>query len=796
MCRPEAPESDAGTGETGGTGSPTQTIPLTGPTGPTETSLTAPAGGTATASFSFTATAGHTYRFTCGKGTLETFSVRVRDEHGQELASGLVHSSDRRVAVEPRSAREETLSIEVSTSGAGTFIWQLEDLGPDDHGNTVKLATERASSPDTFTGRFDYVGDADIFSVDPQQGFFYRLSCNRPEYPRPGPWSLAVWNTRGERVSAVDIPGSDDTRRQTSYEATSTERVFFSVSSQPGAAASTYTCILEAFGGDDHGNIPFWATALDPSAGTIQGTIEEPGDRDVFSAHLLPGHNYRSTCTALTLEDCGVRVLNRSGATMLSHSSQSSQEPAPYFTVPEDATYYIELSGTNVSRGTYRYQLEDLGPDDHGNTHASATALAPSTGPFTGRIDVPLDVDVFSFEATPGHVYQFRCAVAPNLWSWPLVLKNGTGATVDTAPQPYGRPSIVAVEVTTSQTYFVELSRGLLSAQVGAYTCQLEDLGPDDHGDTSAMATPLETSLPMKVNARCDTRLDVDFFSFSANEGHIYRATCGQMSNCNLRLWDASGAVVDGTSYPSEWIRKLPGGTYYVEVRNVSSAYVGNYEFQLEDLGLDDHGDSVATATRVSPGSSITGTTFPSDVDTFSFEATADTIYRVTCTNLSPDEACTLSLSSPSGKANRLLYGSPTHLTIDATVTETLTVFVSKGDHGYSVAFEEVARDDHGDDKTRATPLEPSREVHGYIETVFDQDFFSIELAAGQTYQRPGISLPVTIRGPDGSELMEAVDGFDVYFTPTQSGLHTIDIRNGSDLHDGVRPYRLLVQAR
>lgn len=532
---------------------------------------------------------------------------------------------------------------------------------------------------------------------------------------------------------------------------------------------------------DDHGNTPAEATPITSAAEPLTGAFDASGDLDVFSAVLQARHLYRSTCEGVTARDCAVEVLDAAGERQAQRAAGSSS----VFKAPADGTYFLQLRSPLGDTGTYRYRFEDLGLDDHGDGRESATSV-PTSNEVHGTLTTSADTDAFIFFATEvGYVYRFGCDAVEGV-GLGLTLEDGaTGAQVDTTVGLPNTSTTVSVEVTAAGTYYALVTAGSSSGPSVPFTCRVEKQRLDDHGDSRAQATPLSPSSPVEVHARFETVGDLDVFSFTATEGHIYVARCeaGTVSECIVRLRNADGQLVGGDSSYG-WTRELTvGGTYYLEV--VPRLFeVGTYTLRLTDGGLDDHGDGAGIATPVTMGSSVTGWNHsPDDVDAFSFPATAETVYRVTCT-AQPGDYCSLEPHSPSETVRRVRYTD--HIDIDVSVTETLTVFVTGGFAGYTVKFEEVGRDDHGDSAANATPLVLGASTAGNIETPFDRDFFSIALTAGIQYQLvpfSGDSFELTLRAADGTPISRGSLG---EFTPTADGTFFVVV--GSNVTPGRFP--------
>src|SRR5439155_16292273 len=85
----------------------------------------------------------------------------------------------------------------------------------------------------------------------------------------------------------------------------------------------------------------------------------------------------------------------------------------------------------------------------------------------------------------------------------------------------------------------------------------------------------------------------------------------------NVTLWAAYSAPA--------------GGTMYAQVK--ANSWSGAYTYKLEDV-VDDYGNSIATATQVTPSPTVTSALLETstDLDDVKFSATANHIYKATMT--------------------------------------------------------------------------------------------------------------------------------------------------------------------
>ncbi|MBN9680997.1 MULTISPECIES: hypothetical protein [unclassified Corallococcus] len=192
----------------------------------------------------------------------------------------------------------------------------------------------------------------------------------------------------------------------------------------------------------------------------------------------------------------------------------------------------------------------------------------------------------------------------------------------------------------------------------------------DDHGDSLEAATPLEPMEPFHwVNANLDNPKDVDLFSFHVKAGRIYRFGChgfgsGYRPSCSVELLGADGLTLPGsmatvgvTNHQSS-VLATQEGTVYARVKSFSpeSGFVPYYEYSLLDRGPDELANTLAEATPVSVGTTVSGTIEPAgEADIAALDAVAGRTYRLSCSGFANSHNCGMRVRSPEGE---LLYES------------------------------------------------------------------------------------------------------------------------------------------
>ncbi|KFE67582.1 hypothetical protein DB31_8065 [Hyalangium minutum] len=682
--------------------------------------------------FSFSAAANHLYEFTC-TGTTIDCNVELVHATGTVLASDTSSNTLARVRLQLTAAGTYSLRVVGGSSGnpTGTYSYQLLDLGLDDHGNTPDTSTGVTPGAPPANGTIDNASDVDVFGFDAVAGHIYQFTCSASF-----DCNVLLTTASGTVVASDTGPSSD---ALVVFEFSASGTFYFKVSSGNGVLGP-YTYELRDLGVDDHGDVMAAATPIAPSTTTSTGRVETFGDVDFFSFSGAASTTYEFSCTTTAI-DCNVVFYDSSGNVLQSDTGASTNARVTYV-VRSAGTFYVKVSSGTATIGGYSYQLQSLGEDDHGNTINDATPVSPSSSYSNATIEVSTDVDVFSFTAVAGHIYEIECT--SSAIDCDVVLMDSAG-TVIASDTGRSTSAAVRVELNTAGTYYFRIQPG--TASIGSYSYRVRDLGVDDFGDTIATAAPIS---PMASSApgQIETSGDFDVFSFSATAGHIYRFTCtGAAGDCDLDLVDEAGTLLARDNAPASSATLLyeigAAGTYYVKLffGNASTTVIGGYSYRLEDLGVDDHGDTAATATpiTVSTTASTGRVETLGDVDFFSFSGAANTTYEFSCNTTAID--CNVVLYDSSG--NVLL--SDTGLSPNARVTylaRTAATFFLRVSSGtatigdYTYQLSNLGTDDHGNTNESATPVTPSTTYsNARINASTDVDVFSFTAVAGHIYE-------------------------------------------------------------
>ncbi len=384
-----------------------------------------------------------------------------------------------------------------------------------------------------------------------------------------------------------------------------------------------------AGGSDDHGDTRATATRISlPS--TTRGTIGYSwgaGDEDYFrfevadSSTVVIESDLYDYAVVGTLFDAEGIALDDDGAFGTTHFRIERTLDA--------GTYYVRVTGL----GSYWLHLRTAG-DDHGNTRATATRISlPSTT--GGTIDPGEDEDYFRFEVAARSIVVVESASARQPIGLPSALKGylePVGTLFDASGNSIVRnshadyPNFRIERTLDAGTYYVRVHS--FFGEPGAYALHLRT---GEHGNTRATATRI--SLPSTTAGTIDPGEDEDYFRFEVAASSTVVMESGGGLDAVGTLFGAGGnriALDDdggaGSNFRME--RTLDPGTYYIRVHSYWAA-PGAYALHLRTgadggdgggTAGDDHGNTRATATRISLPSTTAGTIDPgNDTDHFRF---------------------------------------------------------------------------------------------------------------------------------------------------------------------------------
>lgn len=638
--------------------------------------------------FAFSASSGVSYAFSI-LSDADTFICFINDTNDVHLM-------------------EETRYFSWQAPASGTFYAEVrgeDDLTTgdyqltaapydDDHGNYDDTATQLAVDGTPTNGVTEVNNDSDYFSFSAIGGVSYYFTS---ETSADGHF-FEIWDENGESEATWDWSGA--------WQAPTSGVYYLEVSSEQ---VGTYELAVTPYD-DDHGNWSGTATPIPCDGTPTGGVIEVDEDLDWFSVPVSNTVSYHFR--AIQHGDCSVE-----GA--LFPPDGDVWEEAGEFTwqAGADETFFIEISSWGCT-GSYDFVV---GPysDDHGDGATSTPILADGT-PTDGVIEVPHDMDWFSFAASNGVSYRFQlaggslgfddslyCALFGPEWEY---LDGGTEFTWQ-AP--------------TDATYYVEASGwdiGTYQLVVGPYD--------DDHGNWHGAATPIPAD-GIPTSAVIEVAFDSDCFSFSASNGVPYAfSVTANFDSCFCILFDTDGesVVFDGGREPFAWMAP-EDGTYYI---NVKGDEPGTYDLTVGSYE-DDHGNEWWNATPIPVNSTPTGgiVEVPGDVDWFSFTASNGVSYAIREVGYDVEFGLV-------GTDGWSLLDVGDAFAWQAPADSEYYIMMPESDPTFTGAYELVVQsydDDHGNWWQTATEIPcDGITTSGTIEVESDGDWFRFSVSNGMAY--------------------------------------------------------------
>lgn len=724
-----------------------------------------------------------------GSTPVPTCELSLLDWRGIALLKDTSRRPLARIAFAASDERTYFFRVRPADKGNRPYLWRLFDLGEDDHGDTVSTATRVEPADDSNRlgletdeallkaeygaqpegprdgttlvapldrGRLEDPEDVDFFMFTAEAGRVYAFSCVTEEfncnvYLQERTGQVLAWDTRSERSARLV------------HEFSATGTYWLRVE-RGGPLYGAYRWRLSVLKGDDVGDSVAAATQVAP--GYDFGRMDAFGDVDVYSFTPQAGQLYEIECRSRSF-DCNLELFDPRGKVVASdYGSQRSARVVYEFDT--ERPYFFRIFSGNQYVGRYAWVVRRLERDDHGDTPATATQVTayrespgrPGPEPLQAQVETPRDVDVFAFTAEAGHIYAFECESLSGFGGLDcnLYLADPEGRVL--ASDKRGRRSArIAYEINEAGSYTFQVFSGNLVT--GAYTWRLVDLGRDDHGDTQSTATRVEPSAPGAgaSEAMLELPTDVDVYAFTVEEGHVYAMECSgdESLGCRMELLSSLGSMLDsdaGTKGAARIAREAgSASTWYLRIRTGGPGS-GAYTWRVVDLGRDDHGDTLSTATKVEPDVHSAALEAPGDEDWFSFSARAGHVFNLAC-----DASFDCRLLLLDGRGQSVVTDSSNKPTasvvhkLAASGVYYVKIAAVPGAYGsYFLEISDKGKDDHGDTYLSATAIEPGTSLAAQKEVGQDMDFFSVCLSPDTTYSvtTKGLSTTITAYGPDG----------------------------------------------
>ncbi len=597
---------------------------------------------------SFTATAGNRYEATTLVGSASFYyTVEVLGpDCVTVVADWSYYSSDERSVVVPTS---DTYYIRIASYVAayvGFVEMGLTDQGPavDDHAGGHAAATPILADGSVYTGAIDYVGDIDYFGFYGESQHLYQVEVRAQVSAAPywyvgaglyaglGYLGSTTWST-----TSVGGPPGDWQTVMYYVPAGLDDTLYWRVNGYPDLTGPYEVRATDfgAYGGDDHGDSCFGATAV-TTDGTVTGALIEPDtDEDWLAFFGQAGYRYELAPMGASAQFPSlVQIFDGDCATILAEWTQSSYDEHSFFP-PASATYFVRVTALfpgYVGHVTLGITDQGFQPDDHSGQQAGATAVPVDGSITTATIDYSGDYDWFTFSADADHLYavQVRALAYSEVIPVAATLMDGP-YFADFTDWSYGAPGsdgdwqglVYAAPPDAGAVYHVLVYSQAYYAG-GSYELRVLDLGvnpPDDHADAALGATLISTDGTPAAGVLGHGG-DDDWFRFTTGPQQVYSVEVRGLLSPDTGLvggslydplatgylgftgWSGGGPAGDG-----DWTRVLyyvpedAAGDYFVLVQGYGFT-AGEYEVRVilgPGLPGDFDGDDVPDSSDNCP---------------------------------------------------------------------------------------------------------------------------------------------------------------------------------------------------
>jgi len=673
------------------------------------------------------------------------------------------------------------------SSSVGTYTVAVQDLGTtDDHPDTVDTSGTVAVDGSVI-GTLEEANDNDWFRVELFAGREYIIDLKgapTSDGTLSDPYLRGIHSSDGTLLtSSSNDDGGTGLNSQLTFTPDA-DGVYFIAAGGYASSTGTYTLAVADNGSSDDFSADISTTGSIPASGITTGAIEEAGDNDWFGADLIAGHTYRVALTGSysgggTLGDPFIRGIHDSAGTQLPGSTNDDGggglDSLMEFTATSTGRHFVAAGAYGDSTGTYTVAVEDLGAADDFGEDTSTTGSVSVDGSITGNIEESGDLDWFLVSLEAGREYHFDLEGAPTgMGTLPDTFLRGiydsSGALIPGTSNDDGGTglnSLVDFTPTSAGSYFVSV--GAYSSNQGTYTLSVstDPVATDDFSSDSS--TTGSVTLGGSATGDIETADDQDWFSVSLTAGRVYQVDLegtatsgGTLSDPFFRgLYDSSGALVSGTGNDDGGtglnsqisFTATSTGTFFLAAGAYGSN-TGTYKVSIADIGgTDDFAGDIGTVGALSINGSTTGNIeTAADQDWFKVRLTAGDTYQI---DLEGSATTGESLNDPLlagvyDASGALVAGSTNddggtglNSQIDFTPTTTGDYFISASAYAsgvgtYKLSLTQTSTGTPPDDFTETTGTTGRVAVDGSstgsIETIGDNDWFAVDLVAGQTY--------------------------------------------------------------
>ena len=615
-------------------------------------------------------------------------------------------------------------------TNVGSYVVEARFAPPDDHGDTRQTAT-RLAFGSSRSGEIETFNDVDYFRFEITEATA-ALLFTTGDLVTAG----TLYSQFGVQLTDDDAGGSG---RNFRIPFDLDPGIYYLSVRGENNRLGSYVVELRVRLPDDHGDTRQTATPL-PFGAALEGKIKPNGDVDYFRLEVAEA----TVASIRAISDFGVvGELFGQSDDVLAYGTRDPYLVDLTFRIAyelEPGVYYLRVtSDPNYAGSSYLVEARYGPPDDHGNTRGTSTPLAFG-GSVSGEIGSQSDADYFRLDLTAASE---AVLVTTGNFLTDLTLYNEFGSWLTSGDQ-YIATSLDA------GVYFLRVDSAI-NRRTGSYILEarLGPPDPDDHGDSRETATPLAigASVSGEIGIEDDGGNDLDYFRLDVTATtEAVLLTSGDLDT-RLELYDEFGYWL--TSDDQYIAYELESGVYFLRVS--SSGNLGSYMVEVRHR-VDDHGDTLQSATHLAIGDSLAGEIeFRADEDFFRLDVTQATEVLLSTTSDFASDFALLDQSGDEVAGQQDLFftyevdaeGYPAlqgatgdHLAYRGVIAYDLEpgVYYIGVAGAYSsrigsyVVEAHRRQDDHGNTAQTATPMILGGSQSAAIEFEGDADFFRLEV--------------------------------------------------------------------
>ncbi|NLL05589.1 MAG: hypothetical protein GX270_07340 [Clostridiaceae bacterium] len=585
---------------------------------------------------------------------------------------------------------------------------------------------------DTVPGNLECNADVDYFKFTTEEEGIYLIESI-------GTTDVALQLFSSESESSLMGSYDDSTKDKNFFVKVnlSANTTYYSKIYQKGTAEpGPYQFSVCKAGTDDYPNSFELAKSVDMLS-NISGDIDYLGDIDFmcFTADKSGVYNFSDSTSGgrlyLYLYDDNRNIIIQDYSTMSFNVKLSANKK-----------YYIKVNSYNSSempKYEIKVALSDV-TDDYGDDIDAAAELSENNE-ISGNMDAVFDNDFFKFVLDKTAPFNISCETKAPI---NVFLLDGTGkeiTSVSRTSSPYNVNFARVFE--EGMTYYVKLCYGSNSSSSARYpyTIKVTSL-LDDHGNTIENATDI--GLDKEIIGQIDYVGDYDYFAFTPAKHASYGISIGVSGGSIYgRVYNSEGTslysntITDSAKKGFIGMSLAANKTYYIAIEQNNN--LAAYNFSISEM-MDDHGNSLESATNISVGDEVAGSIKSAgDEDFFSVKIPTSGEYRFETRGNTDTEGY---IYDEDG--NELFYddasGDNYNFRIDQSFEGGKTYYVKvkhkniNGTGDYGIRITELY-DDIGNSIQFSEVLKLNEEKSGTINYERDVDYFAFTPSLSGSYR-------------------------------------------------------------